>query len=175
MEQTEQSTGPILLGTSSGEEEGEIGRGRWGGERLGGGQVGRGTGGTGEDRMKHVSPIDWLSPFSDHAGSIFETDIDFQDSLLSKKKAYFTEVPITLPSTCSSSCFHFYSSSSPPLPLPLILSLLLLLILSLLLLLLLLRQVYQLLYDLAEHSEPVTGLWLEPFPNRPSPNEVCFP
>ena len=81
--------------------------------------------------MKHVSPIDWLSPFSDHAGSIFETDIDFQDSLLPKKKAYFTEVPITLPSTCSSSCFHFYSSSSPPPPLILSLSLLLLLLLPL--------------------------------------------
>ena len=36
MEQTEQSTGPILLGTSSGEEEGEEGAG--GGE---GGEAGR--------------------------------------------------------------------------------------------------------------------------------------
>ena len=50
MEQTEQSTGPILLGTSSGKEEGEeegaeVGRG----ERQEGREAGRGEVGEGGD------------------------------------------------------------------------------------------------------------------------------
>jgi len=32
--------------------------------------------------------------------------------------------------------------------------------------------VYQLMYDLMEHREPVTGLVMEPFPKRTSPSEV---
>jgi hypothetical protein len=75
VEQTEYTTGPILLGTSN--------------------------------------------------GIILETDIDFQDSLLPKKKAY-------------------------------------------------LQEVHRLMYDLAEHSEAVTGLHMEPFPQQTSSSEIKY-
>ena len=35
-------------------------------------------------------------------------------------------------------------------------------------------QVYQLMHDLSDHSEPVTGLHMEPFPERISPTQAAF-
>ena len=35
-------------------------------------------------------------------------------------------------------------------------------------------QVYQLMYDLADHSEPITGLHLEPFPDQALSSEVKY-
>jgi hypothetical protein len=58
-------------------------------------------------------------------GVIFETDIDFQDSLLPKKKGY-------------------------------------------------LQEVYRLMYDMADHSEAITGLQLVPFPNQSSSSDIKY-
>ena len=35
-------------------------------------------------------------------------------------------------------------------------------------------QVHRLMYDLAEHSEAVTGLHMEPFPQQPSSSEIKY-
>ena len=35
-------------------------------------------------------------------------------------------------------------------------------------------QVYRLMYDLADHSEAITGLHLEPFPKQPSSSEIKY-
>lgn len=91
LESTENSTGPILLGTS--------------------------TGGCGQWAWSIVDCIIII-------GYIFESEISFDDSLI-KRKTHFTEV-------------------------------------------------YQLMYDLSDHSEPVTGLLLEPFPQRSSSTHATY-
>ena len=78
-------------------------------------------------------------------GSIYETEITFEESILKPRRSYFAEV-------ITRAEFTALNTSSTQTMANVTITMLL--------------QVYKLMYDLSDPCEPITGLLLEPFPNR---------